>query len=866
MSAAHRSTGEVSSRARGLWLAVGSACGIAALALLAWFGGDGGEPEFATEGASAAPAIADTAAGDASSSPSTDATTEADAARSDLSGTAEATASQPTVERTRHHLRVRVIDARTREPVPDAEVVADPFVDGPHSAERQRAERRTMDRLDCNLATGQVTRTDADGVAWVKVKGAHAVSARKDALSATARVNFDTLGPAGLELRLRASPQVTVKVLDANGAPARDVPVALFVGWDRDATNDGSEIWQIGWTGEDGIAKSRLDESLRGRSMPVRMQAYVSAPGLVQVRAPVLPTFETVRLQLPPTGSVRVRATGPAGAPLADRPVWFATVSSLEVDRGDRRYGEGSYTDAGLGGEVVFAHVGLGLDLSLSMYVGTYGDEAKLRGPMRAGEVVEHSFDTQKKPGYVASGRLLDENGAPLVDVRAFFRETSGGVEEVRTDAEGRFFVRARVRRETPVAQMQAWALLADGLPCQFEPFELTLGTPRDLGDLRAKPCVLVATGEVVTESVVPPGLQLSVRETNAPSHPGYEVVIAEDRTFRIFRRMGTPIGAMTLTAQAAGFANVAPIPFANGAHLRVELRRGVHFRARIVVDPAILDYVQQSALDMVMTREDGDGTLVRGTLADGEFVFESATLGAGMYRIAVESGNASDDLAQMDAVRLAPGEPTDARLQPWDLRNEIQLRTMRLRKSDGSLLPTSGYVQRKRANDGQWESCTSIYNGVGKCITTMVPSDLLLSIEGHGTFLRRQVMGDLDLVVPEPQRFRVVLEGLPRVTTEAPFHAELLAGPEWARAQGMPDGTNPVVGTTWKPVEGLFEVVLVEPVRATLRLVQRLPNDRIVLMQQEVTFEAGKPEVRVQTPPNAIAAMQPFVQAGAPR
>jgi len=213
-----------------------------------------------------------------------------------------------------------------------------------------------------------------------------------------------------------------------------------------------------------------------------------------------------------------------------------------------------------------------------------------------------------------------------------------------------------------------------------------------------------------------------------------------------------------------------------------------------------------------------------------------------------------------MEAVRLAPGEPTDPRLQPWDLRSEIQMRTIRLVKPDRTPLPVSGNVQRKRAVDGDWESCASFDRGVARCITTMVPSDLMIWVEDYGWFLRRQVMGDLEVSVPEPHDFRIVFDGLPAIPREARVSVVAKTGPEWGRAQGFPEGYSPIVRSGLKRNSNQVDVRIVEPVAVTLSFVVRGNDQERTVHTENVVLETGKPEVHVQAPQQLVALIAQLV------
>ncbi len=784
-----------------------------------------------------------------------DATFEKDAA---------AAAGEKPFVRTRHHVLVRVVDARTKEPVEGAEVVTAPFDETPtQEAEREAALQRAS-AFAVYLRLGQKETTDAAGRAWIRMRNGGAVFAHKAQRFGAA--DGDDIGENGIEIRLAPSREVAVRVVGSDGAPLASVPIGLSARYSRGEMKDESEDWQIGATDEQGMLRLCPEEHLAAGTPPAKLDVYVRAPGLLATRASIANGETEVVLRMPVHGSVRVRATGIDKQPLADSPMWSCWLSG---DEDSEVEGGVSYNSAqGRGGVAWFRYVGLGEQLSLSMQCSSFHWWGQLQGPTAAGQEVVQEVSLATPSTFMVRARLLDADGAPLADRRVSLRSDSYHAEGA-TDADGRMAVCIRGDDEEPKPfPFRLLAMQRGSSLHAFAPVTVMPGRDTDLGDLRAIAVDIIATGTFEADAPIRPGLHGWVQSEQDGhiryDHSVFVSLVDDEDAFVVCRTVEGQSKRMQLGISAPGFLEVEPIPFSQGDKIVVKLRRGATFSARLLLDPAVSWLVERSQLDVIAKSAEGNTQLIRAKLVDGEWLCESSSLPPGVYSIAVEPGDASGDLAQIDGVRIGVDEPPDPRLQPWDLRSTIQLLTVRLKRPDGSRLQATGSVFRRRDLDAEWESAASLENGVAQFLGNSSPADLYVWVDEHPPMRRTGVIGTLDLVVPEPVETRIVLDGVAPIATGARVIAEV-DDFAWARAQGLPDWASPAVEFLWHCEEAAAVAKLTPPVDFSLRIYRALDDNRHEeLGVVPVSMRDGQKEVRVAVPPALRAALAQFAKPAA--
>jgi hypothetical protein len=394
--------------------------------------------------------------------------------------------------------------------------------------------------------------------------------------------------------------------------------------------------------------------------------------------------------------------------------------------------------------------------------------------------------------------------------------------------------------------------------------FVLERGRMHDWGDLRFEARRPFATGVLVTDRPIGAAAGLCVeREAEGQwiADRRFAVDLDDDGSFAVhgFANRSASGQRLRLVPNVPGFVRPKPVEFVEGQHVRFELERGPSFRARVVVGPEIDRHVARHHLDLLVQGADGIRTFLDSELREGEWIFESDTLAPGVYSLAIESGVGYGDLATLDAVRVFADEPTDARLQPWDLRGHVQMTTIRLLRADGTRLDANGEVYRRDPSTSEWANCGSIENGVAQFLTTAAPSDLAFEVFHRGTFRQNGVLGVVDVFVPEPRSVAVALRGLPKLQdgTHLACSVELVDG--WHAANGLPDSEGPLFGSEWDEPEQRLRLQVSQAAEVDVE-VHRCTGDQSELVGRlRIVVPADRESIEVPCPATMVAALQPF-------
>ena len=766
-------------------------------------------------------------------------------------------------KRTRNHVRIRVIDGKTKEPVEGAEVVADP---GEDASERQQWTEALwlFSRSEASRKFGLKQLTDAEGCVWLRLPNYSQVTASKGSLVAFHEFEPDTMKPEGVELVLLPSRTVSVVVIGADGKPKAGVPIGLWASFARGEMSDTTQEWSLGRTDDEGRTKAQLGEFLPPGAPPRKLEFFVRAPGLVTARAAAAIDGEAT-LRLPAHGSMRVRVLGLDGKPLPDAPTWMVT--AYTDSREDGELGSPSMAIPGSAGEAWIAYVGLGQEVNLNFSTLGYYFHAVIAGPIAANQEVAHEFSLRTPSAISVRARLLDADGAPLADHSASFWQDEGGSWDAsRTDSEGRVWFRMRGDDDEPKPITGRFRAELRGKSFYvFDAITVAPGRDHDCGDLRAKAVDVVATGRFVSDEPLGPGITgfVALHKVQGWGYSGdhiVQIMEAED-SFVILDAVGGRNARMQLNVRAPGFLNVEPVEFVRGAELTIRLHRGPRFEAKVLVDAGVSWLVERTGLDFIATKSEGDQRrYIRGKLVDGQWVFATTELQPGIYSISIESGSSSDDLAQMDGVRVGVGQPMDPRLEPWDLRSTIRVMTIRARSEDNKLLDGWGSAYRRSISDGSWESCASFENGIAQFLTTATALDLCFDFEDRGFTRRSGVIGDLDLVVPAPHSVVVHVDGMPRLRHDAPVAIHANVPEDWAKQNGLPDWTDPVLGSDWDRDARTLTVRLAQPCTFRVDFMRSQNEEWSSIALVPCAVAAGQKELRIQAPAEVVAAAQPFL------
>ncbi len=788
----------------------------------------------------------------------------AEAVATPSSGVAPAAGGPPQVL-ARDQFVVRVVEAATGRPVEGATVVAACVERAPRSARERRQAARLGDHAQ-NVLFGQRAITDAEGRAVLEIGNRADISAAKQGWFGAAMVTADEIGPEGFVLQVRPSRTVTARLLDLDGRPCADVPLALVAVYTRGELRDDTEMSNVGRTDDAGEVLIRIGEFLRPGTAPRRIEVQVEAPGMTGVRAPVADQDDVVVLRLPAHGSVRVRANDRAGRAIADDPGWSVVLRGPGALAGADGDSETSvaWLVSGCDGEAFFPVVGLGFQVSIEAAVGDSHQSASIAGPIRGGQEVEHTL-TVDDACFRITGRLLASDGVPFpntaITIVGDGWTRSGGW----TDAEGRFRAAFQGRGEERTATVSLMVAPRGRAPAHVERVALRLDAPADLGDLILTEMTPIARGTIVQALPRSPGLALYVQESDDNGWRGtnsFRTVILDD-AFAVYRVRPGPSRRLRLVVRAPGCIPVDPIEFVEGQQLTLELVPGAHILVRLAVDPAIAWYTDRVEFDLRIAEASSEGgaeggNLVGCHLVGHEWVYESYSYRPGVYRVAIEPGDESVNLGALDDVRVGLGEP-DARVLPWDLRDAMQLLTVKAFSPDGAPLKADGYVSRRHELAGEWEECASIENGVGYCLLPKVPSDLFVDFHEHGVARCSGVMGALNVTVRPPTKATIRIVNMPRLVDGAPILAELVPAPEWWLVRGLPEGATAIVNTEWDRAKSALRVEVCQPVDATVMFLRGESGAEIEGAFARCALSPGTTDVPVTLSPAALAALAPW-------
>jgi hypothetical protein len=334
-------------------------------------------------------------------------------------------------------LLVEVVDATDGSPLAEATVFL-LWIDEAREREWEKEGKEFEDVLDQAEEDGESAETDEQGLARYPFRADEdaLIVARVDSrwgLGVVEANEVESSPPLRVRIEVLEDFDLTVRVLEAEGGPAEDVPLSLVAeGFDLEIVTD-----------EDGIGRFEHVGILTQESKEWAVEADVLMlqPPRVELGR-LLPRREPVLIHLPPTGSVRIHVEDADGTPVEDG----STVYIFVPDTSARSTGR---TRAG---GTRFSHVELGLDLRAITSRGFGGQrESDLRfaGPLVRGEEVEQKVVLGLETPVLPLRVLLPGN-RPFAKESLTVRTSSDGgrntMRNVRTDEEG--LVRLDLRQE----------------------------------------------------------------------------------------------------------------------------------------------------------------------------------------------------------------------------------------------------------------------------------------------------------------------------------------------------------------------------------------------------------------------------------
>lgn len=664
--------------------------------------------------------------------------------------TAAGTPADAPVAAELHRFDILVVDASTQQPVADAEAYWSDQDTDAKVQQLPKAEQLALqgDPEGTAMRFGRRARSDRSGHLRLGMAG------EGEMIYARAGDRFgsrylSTLRPApegGYRLLLEREEGLSVRVLDAAGAPAEGVPIRLSASADENGGGAGELVASRRSDAAGMVAFVHLQQRRRiqyGQDKGREVLAFVvgvAVPGLafepvVVVANPPLPK-EPVELRLPPTGSLRLRFLF-EGTPVPGIQFTNLTVSQRE-EFGERPEGVTERVDDD--GWAWFPWVPPGVPLFAEPWgigmPGRIGMSSQIP-PVAAGATLQHQVELGAT-GIVLRGRVLDPTGQPIGKESfrvEYWIDNDSGDSEVLTDARGVFLQFLGQLPEQPTAPLFEFELRS------MKRSELRLSVPRrelkagvnELGDLHFGGEPLVCQGRFEGFSSAPTnyGVSAGIEQERIHESTGEatwdwlvepKVGVGRDGVF-VARGVVEPV-RYRLRVTAREYLPVAPIEFRVGQQdLVVPLRRALgltvecllpegadaeHLRLDLVGGPARepeLDDPWELCSMVLYPTDNRRGHC--GSTRDNVAPFQWSAVEPGTYTLQVSLLGLAEPVHTVPEIVLPPPDGNQRHLPRIDLR--AVLRTVRLRLVDGAGQPVepSGYAFLQPQAGPRWWGTT---------------------------------------------------------------------------------------------------------------------------------------------------------------
>jgi hypothetical protein len=690
---------------------------------------------------------------------------------------AVADASQASVdEQTPRGLEIAPVRGARRERVGEAEVWYWPLsLAEARSGTSSFARAERTGTIDEGLEEfAQLLEREADGRWYAPPAAEGRLVARASGLWGMTEISRSSETP--LFIVLEPEVEVRARVLDATGAAASGVRVALRQFWSDESYFDhGATL-----SGADGVARLRHLRHLVGGDwdFDARYAVAIDEPLLASVHVEidvVRPPTETLELRLPAVGSVQVELESAPPESWVALEVFDLDEVPDEVER-ERDFETWLPLEDG---KVTFPCVEVGRQLLVwlrSRDVEAPVDDVLRRGPRAHGESVV--LRLQAKPqGATFAGRAVDDQGAPLAEMdftadlyvvqqnrREHVERASG-----RTEADGRF-VFSTAEDSTAATQLELNLrdernVALGGARVSFAP--PAAGATVELGDVRLVATSVLAAGRVLDVAGQPvPRAWVDLHEAVHRTRRDGSVrtswerrsspVLADDKGHFVVRgeRKAASIG---LRARSNGASSPLREFAAGSTEVELRLEHSGAIAGRLQLPPSLsTDFVWVKAVrkspavgDLLPQRDQW----ARPDTA-GEFVLRGLALGA--YDVRVVTSGGEREIGVVENVQVAAsGETRDPRLDPLDLSG-LEFRTVTILAPDGKLLSDA---MAFTSQDGQ-EDAESRWISQGKLLVRL--NDPTLWIVAHRCMIERfEPASGVDVVKLRPAaNVRLQLQG----------------------------------------------------------------------------------------------------------